>query len=812
MICKATSNMLKRKSFKIALTFLAVILVSFFFFPAQLLLAGYNMGAFWRNAGFSISGSASIVAGSCNFYTVSALGPATTTNRTLNLTSSGGGVFYSNAICTVPITSVVMTANTRTISYYYRDTVAEAVTQQATLTSAPAATFAVTVTPDAPYKLTLSGGDGVVIPNSCYWAPTIEVRDQFNNISPLLSGTTITYSGTNAHFDQWPCAGVSTSTYSLNAGDSSFSMTYYVSGTPQILTVTASAPGLVSGTANVRVVSTWAYEFLAPLQSNTCVPFKAKSVDAAGNLLNLSSNDTITWGPGYDIPTDIYTDSGCTNVSTGFTMNAGQNTTGIYYVSSTRIGAGYILFSNTSNDPLLDDGPYPWMTFVAGNAAHLQVVGPTYTPPNQCSDPFYVLPADTNNARSTASGNITVTLGTTGSAQFYSAANCTGSISSVVIPSGDTKSDPFYMKNAATQNVVITASNGSLTAGTFNAAFATGQAVSSLSSYAGNPYWNGLGCVVANGAARCWGNVQGVGRAAQTVDAVVPVQVDNMTTGVTQVSVGDEVFACALKSGGVWCWNNYDGGGLGDGVYAPSATPVAVLGLGSGVTQITAGAGYACAIQSGTVYCWGGWDPPAAVANLSSNVTYLVSRRGGHCAIDNGALKCWGNNNYGQYGDGTTNYSATPVLSPNMTSGVTAAFTSGESTCAVKNGDLYCWAYDVLGFNGGGDWTTPHLVSSGTNYTYMWNDGYHYTFIDNGALYVMGFNWGGELGLGYITGGVFPPAASPFATGVTEAVIPRNACMIRNGNLQCWGSLGYETPNGTYSEGELYPLPVGSMF
>jgi alpha-tubulin suppressor-like RCC1 family protein len=117
-------------------------------------------------------------------------------------------------------------------------------------------------------------------------------------------------------------------------------------------------------------------------------------------------------------------------------------------------------------------------------------------------------------------------------------------------------------------------------------------------------------CVLMkNSGVRCWGqNEDGQLGDGGTVSRHTPADVPGLTAGVKAVAGGGR-HSCALTEGGaVKCWGANDSGQLGDGSNVLSRTvPVDVQGLSSGVSQIQASGDHTCALLTGgSVRCWGG--------------------------------------------------------------------------------------------------------------------------------------------------------------------------------------------------------------
>ena len=197
--------------------------------------------------------------------------------------------------------------------------------------------------------------------------------------------------------------------------------------------------------------------------------------------------------------------------------------------------------------------------------------------------------------------------------------------------------------------------------------------------------------------------------------------------------------SCAITSEGsakCWGWNYYGQLGVGTdtgpevcgfGDEYPigcSTVPASVIGLGSGVSEISSGYADACALMNaGTVKCWGynaggqlgdgdntgpegcGQFPipcsttPVNVSGLTG-VSKIASGWNHTCAITStGGIKCWGPSGNGQLGDGTADERTAPV-DVDLPTGVTATSIAAgaENTCAITNmGELLCWGSNRFG-------------------------------------------------------------------------------------------------------------------
>ncbi|MDQ1344151.1 MAG: hypothetical protein QG650_871, partial [Patescibacteria group bacterium] len=193
-------------------------------------------------------------------------------------------------------------------------------------------------------------------------------------------------------------------------------------------------------------------------------------------------------------------------------------------------------------------------------------------------------------------------------------------------------------------------------------------AVSGLSSGVSQVASNYSSCALTSaGGVKCWGvNWHGQLGDGTTTNRTTPVDVSGLSSGVTQISAGHYNTCATLSSGGVKCWGPNWFGQLGNGAAnGGSYTPVNVSDITSGVTQISVGAHNACAVVSGSAKCWGynvhgqigdgtltNRYVPTDVTGLSSGVTQISTGFYSACATVSGSAKCWGWNSNGQVGDG----------------------------------------------------------------------------------------------------------------------------------------------------------------
>lgn len=235
-------------------------------------------------------------------------------------------------------------------------------------------------------------------------------------------------------------------------------------------------------------------------------------------------------------------------------------------------------------------------------------------------------------------------------------------------------------------------------------------------------------CVVTtSGGAKCWGSNAGgrLGNGTAVTQSGAPVDVVGLSSSVSRIVAGSSN-ACAITTGGALkCWGMNGQGSLGNNSTANSSVPVDVIGLSSGVTDVAMG-NNGCALVNGTVKCWGGndygqlgdgtlterWVPVDVIGLPSGGIKKLAARNARSCALmSNGTAYCWGYNGWAAFGDGTTNSSTTPVAVQGLANPLTDLQAGIEQTCGkLTDGTVQCWGGNEAGQVGTGAITPKEVL------------------------------------------------------------------------------------------------------
>lgn len=421
-----------------------------------------------------------VVAGTCSgasrvvtvqsqdtFGNASNVGSATTVSLS---SMPSGAAFFSDAGCSMSVSSVVIAAGTNSANLYFSHTRSGSLTLTGSASGFVNATQAQTISPGAPARLAFTTVAQSVVAGACSATATVEVQDSFANASPVAALTTLNFSSNpaNVTFHDMPSCGAPVTSLTLSAGASSRSFLFRstVAGAP---TLTVSAAGLtdatqaetiVAGPASVLAFATAPKNQVAGnCSSNVLVQTR----DAFGNASSVAASTTVTLTPGSGTMT-FHPSSACSGGGiTTVTILAG-NDLAVFNFKDTTAGTPNV----TVSAPGLMNGVQA-QTIRPGAPSQLAFATPPRTvTAGACSAQLQVQSRDTFGNASNVALATQVTLSTTAPATgtFHTDAACSTAAVSQVTITGGTNSATFYYRDSRTGLPTVTASNLGLTSPT----------------------------------------------------------------------------------------------------------------------------------------------------------------------------------------------------------------------------------------------------------------------------------------------------------------------------------------------------------
>lgn len=417
------------------------------------------------------AGPATTVAGDCSTPVTVTLRDAdgNTANATgatnISLTPNGGPLTFSTSpTCAGTTTTVSIAAGSSSATFRYRSTQTGNFSIGGSFGSLTSTPLAVTVIPGAPSVLAFTTTPQTQTAGNCSTVVTVQRRDAFGNAVPVSGDTPVTLTANpSAGFEFFTNASCTapavTSVNMLNgASTASFYFKGITAGTVAVTATQGTLSGNQNATINAAVPTVLAFSPASlTVPAGICTPVLLTSTDTFGNRSNVSGNQAITLAPGANMT--FSTASNCSSSTTTVTINSGQSSVS-FFTRATLVGsvsgtASRSGFSNGTLSLTVNPGAPALLAFTT-NQQTLEV--------NTCSAITTVEVRDSSNNPSPVTSNTTVNLtaSPSGNITFYTNADCTGPVTSIAIPSGQS-SGSFYFKDTTAENVTITASNASLT-------------------------------------------------------------------------------------------------------------------------------------------------------------------------------------------------------------------------------------------------------------------------------------------------------------------------------------------------------------
>ncbi len=346
----------------------------------------------------------------------------------------------------------------------------------------------------------------------------------------------------------------------------------------------------------------------------------------------------------------------------------------------------------------------------------------------------------------------------------------------------------------------------------------------------------GATCAVVNCAVQCWGSDQEgeLGDAASVTlpgpGSKVPISVPNLTNAVQSVVAGGSM-ACALVSGDVVCWGQWEGcPSLAYGC-APMKIP-----LDGRAQAIVATDGAGCALTTGgSVQCWGcdvrASNGPScyqqgavtSIQGLPGSAQALVAGSDHACALVGGQVFCLGS---GTGGPIAANSGGIALQIAGL-GGVRSIAASSDQTCAGTDDGVWCWgSWDSDTSQGALNSPLSCASSSSTpgalcppvkmqglpgSASALSVGAAHVCALVNGAVWCLGQNDSGQLGDGTTDAGSLTAVQ---VWGLQQGVLDLAGgadftCALKtDSTVWCWGSIDLRLFGGSSSTQSNVPVLV----
>ena len=334
--------------------------------------------------------------------------------------------------------------------------------------------------------------------------------------------------------------------------------------------------------------------------------------------------------------------------------------------------------------------------------------------------------------------------------------------------------------------------------------------------------------VTANGTLYGWGWKVSGEIGATLLPTLVRGPVQRKT--VAQVAAGRMHAACVTADGMVYCWGGNIHGELGVGDGDSRQLPTLIGGQLKGRTalQVAAGEFHTCCVTAhGSLFAWGNNQDgqlgicEAGVSDEGERLQMLVPTLvGGQlvgktalqvaagrfhtcCVTADGSMFAWGFNGEGQLGVGDTNHRPVPTLLRGQLVGsvaVQVAAGDDHSVCMTANGALFTMGANQHGQLGVGDtdhrWVPtavkPQLLQNKAVVQITANVNHTACVTADGLLLVWGQNEDSQLGVGDDDDRMVPTLVRGACEGKTVVQVAAGGehmiCVIADGSIMTWGS------------------------